>query len=57
MVIASTLDIKVVSRVETVGGGSTETAVTYQEGSNTRAFGTLLHFTLLTTLVLTAQEV
>ena len=43
---SSTVDIKVVSRVETVGGGSTETAVTYQEGSNTRAFGTSvgLHF-------------
>ena len=42
----STVDIKVVSRVETVGGGSTETAVTYQEGSSTRAFGTsvALHF-------------
>ena len=42
----STVDVKVVSRVETVGGGSTETAVTYQEGSTTRAFGTsvALHF-------------
>ena len=37
---ASTVDVKIVSRVETVGGGSTETAVTYQEGSTTRAFGT-----------------
>ena len=36
----STVDVKVVSRVETVGGGSTETAITYQEGSTTRAFGT-----------------
>jgi hypothetical protein len=36
----STIDVKIVSRVETVGGGSTETAVTYQEGSTTRAFGT-----------------
>jgi hypothetical protein len=36
----STIDVKVVSRVETVGGGSTETAITYQEGSTTRAFGT-----------------
>ena len=35
----STIDVKVVSRVETVGGGSTETAITYQEGSTTRAFG------------------
>jgi hypothetical protein len=42
----STIDVKVVSRVETVGGGSTETAITYQEGSTTRAFGTsvALHF-------------
>ena len=54
---ASTLDIKVVSRVETVGGGSTETAVTYQEGLNTEHLEHLLHFTLLTTLVLIAQEV
>ena len=36
----SRIDVKVVSRVETVGGGSTETAITYQEGSTTRAFGT-----------------
>ena len=36
----STVDVKIVSRVETVGGGSTETAITYQEGSTTRAFGT-----------------
>jgi len=36
----STIDVKIVSRVETVGGGSTETAVTYQEGSTTRSFGT-----------------
>ena len=36
----STIDVKIVSRVETVGGGSTETAITYQEGSTTRAFGT-----------------
>ena len=36
----SSIDVKVVSRVETVGGGSTETAITYQEGSTTRAFGT-----------------
>jgi hypothetical protein len=35
----STIDVKVVSRVETVGGGSTETAITYQEGSTTKAFG------------------
>ena len=28
----TTLDIKVVSRVETVGGGSTETEIDYQEG-------------------------
>ena len=37
---ASTVDVKIVSRVETVGGGSTETKITYQEGSTTRAFGT-----------------
>ena len=37
---ASTIDVKITSRVETVGGGSTETAITYQEGSTTRAFGT-----------------
>ena len=42
----STIDIKVVSRVETVGSGATETAITYQEASTTRAFGTgtALHF-------------
>ena len=34
----STIDVKIVSRVETVGGGSTETAVTYQEGSTTRSW-------------------
>ena len=43
---SSTIDIKIVSRVETIGGGSTETAVTYQEASTTRAFGTgtAIHF-------------
>ena len=43
---SSTIDIKIVSRVETVGGGATETAITYQEASETRAFGTAkaLHF-------------
>ena len=30
----SKVDIKVVSRVETVGGGSTETKIDYQEGFN-----------------------
>ena len=37
---SSTLDVKVVSRVETVGTGSTETAVTYAEGTSFAAFGT-----------------
>ena len=44
----STIDVKVVSRVETVGGGSTETAVTYQEGSTTRAFGTAVPLDFVT---------
>ncbi len=35
----STIDVKIVSRVETVGGGSTETKVTYTEGG-TYAFDT-----------------
>ena len=35
-----TVDIKVVSRVETVGGGSTETKIDYQEGTHFAAFGT-----------------
>jgi len=35
----STIDVKITSRVETVGGGSTETAVTYQESSTSRAIG------------------
>jgi len=37
---SSTLDIKVVSRVETVGGGSTETKIDYAEGTAFAAFGT-----------------
>jgi len=37
---SSTIDVKVVSRVETVGGGSTETAITYAEGTSFSAFGT-----------------
>ena len=37
---SSTLDIKVVSRVETVGGGSTETKIDYAEGTDFAAFGT-----------------
>ena len=37
---SSTIDVKVVSRVETVGGGSTETAITYAEGTTFAAFGT-----------------
>ena len=44
----STVDIKIVSRVETVGGGSTETAITYQEGSTTRAFGTAVPLDFVT---------
>ena len=44
----STIDVKVVSRVETVGGGSTETAITYQEGSTTRAFGTAVPLDFVT---------
>ena len=31
---ASSIDVKIVSRVEEVGGGSTETKVTYSEGGN-----------------------
>ena len=37
---SSTLDIKVVSRVETVGSGSTETKIDYAEGTAFAAFGT-----------------
>ena len=37
---SSTIDIKVVSRVETVGGGSTETKIDYAEGTSFAAFGT-----------------
>jgi len=44
----STIDVKIVSRVETVGGGSTETAITYQEGSTTRAFGTAVPLDFVT---------
>ena len=42
----STIDIKVVSRVETVGGGSTETKINYAEGSPSQSFasGTEIHF-------------
>ena len=36
----SKVDVKVVSRVETVGGGSTETNIDYQEGFNGAQFGT-----------------
>ena len=36
----SKVDVKVVSRVETVGGGSTETKIDYQEGFNGAQFGT-----------------
>jgi hypothetical protein len=43
---SSEVDIKVVSRVETVGGGSTETKIDYQEGTSFAAFGTgaAIHF-------------
>jgi len=43
---SSEIDIKVVSRVETVGGGSTETKISYQEGTSFAAFGTgaAIHF-------------
>ena len=43
---SSEVDIKVVSRVETVGGGSTETKIDYQEGASFAAFGTgaAIHF-------------
>ena len=43
---ASTLDVKVVSRVETVGGGATETRITYAESNASAAFaaGTALHY-------------
>ena len=37
---SSTIDVKVVSRVETVGGGSTETKIDYAEGTSFAAFGT-----------------
>ena len=37
---SSTIDIKVVSRVETVGTGSTETKIDYKEGTTFAAFGT-----------------
>jgi len=32
------LDVKIVSRVETVGGGATETKIDYAEGTNSNAF-------------------
>jgi len=37
---SSEVDVRVVSRVETVGGGSTETKIDYQEGTSFAAFGT-----------------
>ena len=37
---SSTIDVKIVSRVETVGGGSTETKIDYAEGTSFAAFGT-----------------
>ena len=43
---ASTIDVKVVSRVETVGGGATETRVSYAEGNTGLAYttGGAMHF-------------
>ena len=43
---SSEVDVRVVSRVETVGGGSTETKISYQEGTSFAAFGTggSIHF-------------
>ena len=43
---SSEVDVRVVSRVETVGGGSTETKINYQEGTSFAAFGTggAIHF-------------
>ena len=37
---ASSFDVKIVSRVETVGGGATETKVSYQEGTSYGEFKT-----------------
>jgi len=37
---ASTIDVKVVSRVHTVGGGATETKIAYQEGTSYASFDT-----------------
>jgi len=37
---ASTIDVKIVSRVETVGGGATETKIAYQEGTQYASFDT-----------------
>ena len=36
----STIDVKIVSRVETVGGGATETKINYAEGTTFAAFDT-----------------
>ena len=43
---ASTLDVKVISRVETVGSGATETRITYAEANTGASFaaGQALHF-------------
>tara|TARA_Y100000816_G_scaffold224871_1_gene169782 strand:+ start:6888 stop:9131 length:2244 start_codon:yes stop_codon:yes gene_type:complete len=43
---ASTLDVKIVSRVETVGGGATETRITYSESNAGASFvaSQALHF-------------
>ena len=37
---ASTIDVKIVSRVEAVGGGATETQIAYQEGTQYASFDT-----------------
>ena len=37
---ASTIDVKIVSRVEAVGGGATETQISYQEGTQYASFDT-----------------
>ena len=37
---ASTIDVKIVSRVEAVGGGATETKISYQEGTQYASFDT-----------------
>jgi hypothetical protein len=64
---ASTIDVKIVSRVETVGGGTTETKVSYQEGTAYGEFKTTANLeftnssgvgvgTITNTLVTTAVD-